>query len=149
MEVTRDITVSIPAAGSDLEKARNVLKQLNQDGEIHRITSEPLKQSFSFDLQRPGQFASVKLNSESGKGTPGRLFTLCTPSQGMAIRTWKWANIWKFFSDLSAIALVVLALSGFIIWLKMKSARRWGLIALETGTVTFLLLVWFLSKFNF
>ena len=156
VEATQDITVSIPATGTDLEKARNILKQLNLDGEIHRITSEPLKQSFSFDLQRPGQFAGVKLNSESGKGTvkttdfnAWSIVHIMHTFSGHGDKNWKWANIWKFFSDLSAVALVVLSVSGFIMWLRMKSARRWGLVALEAGTVTFLLLVWFLSKFNF
>lgn len=139
-----------------LQKARAVLKQLNVDGQINRIVSEPTKQSFAFDVQRPGQFANVKLDAVSGKGTlkttdfnAWSILRIMHIFSGHGDKNWRWANVWKFFSDVTAIITVVLALSGFYMWLNLKSARRWGLISLEVGAVIFILLVWTLSKFNF
>ncbi|MEW6161338.1 MAG: PepSY-associated TM helix domain-containing protein [Verrucomicrobiota bacterium] len=156
VESTRDITVQIPAQGTDLEKARAILKQLNIDGEIHRIVSEPARQTLAFDLQRPGQFASVKLDATTGKGTlkttnfnAWSIVHILHIFSGHGDKNWVWANVWKFFSDATAILVIVLALSGFYMWLNLKSARRWGLIALELGATIFILLVWALSKFNF
>jgi hypothetical protein len=68
---------------------------------------------------------------------------------GHGDKNWKWANVWKFFRDLTAIIMVVLAASGFYMWLNLKTARRWGLLFLEIGATVFILLVWVLSKFNF
>lgn len=51
--------------------------------------------------------------------------------------------------DLTATSLIVLAVTGFIMWLKLRNTRRWGLIALEAGAVIFLFIVWTLAKFNF
>ena len=156
VETTREVTVQIPAEGSDLQKARAVLKQLNVDGEILRIVSEPTKQTFSFNVQRPGQFADVKLDAGSGKGTlkttdlnAWSILHLMHVFSGHGDKNWKWANVWKFFSDLTAIMTVVLTVSGFFMWLKLKTARRWGLIFMEIGAVLFVLLVWVLSRFNF
>jgi hypothetical protein len=156
VETTRDIAVQIPTDGSDLQKARAILKELGLDGEINRIISEPTKQSFGFDMQRPGQWASVRLDATTGKGTLKTtdmngwavIYTLHIFS-GHGDKNWKWANVWKFFSDLTAIIMVVLAISGFYMWLNLKTTRRWGLISLEIGATIFILLVWVLSKFNF
>ena len=155
VETTREVAVQIPADGSDLQKARAILKQLKVDGEINRIVSEPIKQSFAFDVQRPGQFANVKLDAVSGKGTlkttdlnAWSILHIMHIFSGHGDKNWKWANVWKFFSDLTAIIMVVLAASGFYMWLKLKTARRWGLIFFEIGATVFLLLVWVLSKFD-
>jgi len=155
VETTREVTVQIPAEGSDLQKARAILKQLNADGEIHRIVSEPIKQSFAFDVQRPGQFANVKLDAVSGKGTlkttdlnAWSILHIMHIFSGHGDKNWKWANVWKFFSDLTAIIMLVLTASGFYMWLNLKTARRWGLIFLEIGATVFIVLVWVLSKFN-
>lgn len=155
VETTREVTVQIPARGSDLEKARAILKQLDVDGEIHRIVSEPAKQTLSFDVQRPGQFANVKLDAVSGKGTlktsdlnAWSIVHIMHVFSGHGEKNWKWANVWKFFSDATAIITVVLAVTGFYLWLKLKTARRWGLIFLEMGAAIFIFLVWMLSKFN-
>ncbi|MBI4664165.1 MAG: PepSY-associated TM helix domain-containing protein [Verrucomicrobia bacterium] len=156
VETTREIAVQIPADGADLQKARAILKQINIDGELQRIVSEPTKQSFSFDVQRPGQTANVKLDTVSGKGTlkttdlnAWSILHIMHIFSGHGDKNWKWANVWKFFSDLTAIIMVILAVSGFYMWLNLKTARRWGLIFLEIGAVVFFLLVWLLSKFNF
>lgn len=126
------------------------------DGELNRIVSEPAKQSFSFDVQRPGQFANVKLDAVTGKGTlkttnlnAWSILHIMHIFSGHGDKNWKWANVWKFFSNLTAIIMVILALSGFYMWLNLKTARRWGLIFMEIGAVVFFLLVWVLSKFNF
>jgi hypothetical protein len=155
VENTREITVRLPAEGPDLQKARAILKQLGVDGEIHRIVSEPARQTFSFDVQRPGQFANVKLDATTGKGSlkttelnAWSILHILHIFSGHGDKNWKWANVWKFFSDATAVLMVVLALSGFYMWLNLKSARRWGLISLELGAVVFVLLVWTLSKFN-
>lgn len=155
VETTRDIVVQIPAEGSDLHKARAILKQLALDGEINRIISEPGKQAFGFDVQRPGQWANIRLDAATGKGTvkitnmnAWSIVHMLHIFSGHGDKNWLWANVWKFFSDLTAIAMIVLAASGFIMWLNVKSARRWGLIFLELGVVIFFALVWMLSKFN-
>ncbi|MBM3838690.1 MAG: hypothetical protein FJ398_12145 [Verrucomicrobia bacterium] len=146
----------MPTEGSDLQKARSILKQIGVDGELNRIVSEPAKQSFSFDVQRPGQFANVKLDAVTGKGTlkttnlnAWSILHIMHIFSGHGDKNWKWANVWKFFSNLTAIIMVILALSGFYMWLNLKTARRWGLIFMEIGAVVFFLLVWVLSKFNF
>lgn len=155
VETTRDIAVQMPTVGSDLQKARAILKGLGLDGEINRIVTEPAKQSFGFDMQRPGQWASIRLDSTTGKGTLKTtdmnawsvVYTLHIFS-GHGDKNWLWANVWKFFSDLTAILIIVLSVSGFIMWLNLRSARRWGLVCLEIGVTVFILLVWMLSKFN-
>lgn len=156
VETTRDVTVQIPSDGTDLQKARAILKQLGVDGEIHRIVSEPVKQTFSFDVQRPGQFANVKLDASNGTGTlkttdfnAWSILHIMHIFTGHGDKNWVWANVWKFFSDLTAIIMVVLALTGFYMWWNLKTARRWGLIFLELGAAVFVLLVWFLSRFHF
>ena len=156
VEKTREVAVTIPTEGSDLQKARTILRQLAVDGEIHRIVSEPAKGTFSFDTQRPGQFASVKLDATTGKGTLKTSdFNSWSILYNMHILTghgsknWIWANVWKVFSDLTALIMVVLTMSGLVMWWNIKSARRWGLICLEIGAVLFVFLTLMLSKFNF
>jgi len=159
IEHTEEISVDIPQADTDLEKAQKIISQIDAEGEIHFIAHHVQTNEFEIKTTRPGQKTTIKVNLTTGKGEiniidlngwellPSLHAYTGLHSNIEEKKNWFWTEIWSVMMDITAIGLIVLLASGLYMWLKQRSERRIGLILLETGSVVFILLFWILSKF--
>lgn len=159
VERVEEISVDIPEANTDLEKAQKIMSQTEYEGEIHFIAHHVQSNLFEIKTTRPGQKTTIKVDLTSGKGEitiidlngwellPSLHLHTGLHSNITEKKNWFWTKIWSLMIDLTAIGLMILLASGFYLWLKQSNERRIGLILLETGSVVFILLFWMLSKF--
>src|SRR5205814_1918263 len=49
---------------------------------------------------------------------------------------------WGVLVDLACIAILIWVISGVIMWWQLPKLRMWGMVALTTGILSFLLLIW-------
>ena len=160
VESEEPVAVQIPTSGTDLDKAHSVLEQLNVGGEINSLTLEPDKNLWQIRTTRPGQWLEIKLNPTTGSGTlkrtdfnawsiMPRMHTLAGLHSNIPEKkNWVWTKVWSLMMDLTAVATLVLLVTGLYMLTQMTSERRPGLIVLGIGSVVFLLTVWILGKFQ-
>ena len=51
-------------------------------------------------------------------------------------------KLWGLLVDVACIGLLVWVTSGLIMWWKLPRLRTWGAVALSSGLLSFLLLIW-------
>ena len=159
IETTQDIQVVLREEGSDLEKARDVLEQIDVDGEIHFLLHDVQKNALEIRTTRPGMKATVNVDLSSGRGAVKKIdlnaWELLPSMHEMSglhsnipeKKNWIWTQIWSLLMDLTIVALLVLLFSGFYMWLQLKTERRLGLLCLEIGAALFVLIILGLAKF--
>lgn len=158
-ESRREIAVQVPAAASDLDKARRVLSQIGVDGEINLLLYHADTDTLEIKTTRPGMMATIEVCAASGQGRadivelnawsllPAMHVLSGLHSNIAQKKNWFWTQYWSLVMDLTAGALLLLLASGFYLWLKITSERRLGLLCLEVGAAVFALVFWFLSRF--
>jgi len=53
-----------------------------------------------------------------------------------------WDKFWGFLVDLACVTIIIWIASGLIMWWRLPRLRAWGAIALGSGILSFLLLIW-------
>ena len=55
-----------------------------------------------------------------------------------------WDSVWAVFVDLTSVGLLLWILSGLVMWWKISGTgpRQWGWLALVSGAVCFVLIMW-------
>ena len=142
-----------------MEKARDALKQIDVDGEIHFLLHHVKKDILEIRTTRPGMKSTVEVNMNSGKGSVKVIelnaWDILPAMHGMSglhsnipeKKNWILTKVWSLLMDLTIVALLALLGTGFYMWLKIKTERRIGLICLEIGGAVFILIVLALAKF--
>jgi uncharacterized protein len=139
-------TVRVPTEGTDLERTRDLMRQLALSGEVTQITTKPDR--FEFRLSTPAQFATVTVTPSSGRalvqqtridgwGVLNSLHHLTGVHGGSPALTRNspatWA--WSIALDAVSVGLLVLAIGGIYIWLRRREAIASGLVALTLGAI--------------
>lgn len=138
--------IEVPAAGSALENARNVMRQLDLAGEIQWLATPPDAMRLEFRVTRPGQQFDVKADWQAGRATLQRTevnawgvmrilhtFTGVRLNDPKNQRDWVLTTVWALAMDAVAAGLVVMVISGLIMWYGLPGKRTWGMIALGSG----------------
>jgi len=158
VESEERVVVQIPTSGTDLDKARSILEQLNAGGEINLLVHEPDKNLWRIRTVRPGQWLEINLDPDTGSGTLKRSdFNAWSIMPHMHTFTglhsnipekknWVWTKVWSLMMDLTAAATLVLLGTGLYMLMQMTTERRPGLVVLGIGSAVFLLAVWILGK---
>jgi hypothetical protein len=146
--------VTVPASGSDVERARAVMNQLNLVGEIEMPNQQPAG-SLSFSTSRPADSNQVRVNLERRLATVqhfehghlGRFRTLHTFSgsrynQPTSQRDWIVTTLWVWAMDALAAGLIVMILGSYYMWWRLKKRHAAGLASLSLG---FIACAWFVS----
>ena len=138
-----DFTVPLSVL-NDPNPEKGVMEFLKISGEVQqqKRTSEMLE----FRVQSPGIVRELSINLTSGSGTEkvlkynlwGKLRTLHTfngmskenPSQSP---NWVITTIWRFTMDGIAIGLIIICLSSWIMWFKVRKEYRLGYIILASA----------------
>lgn len=133
---TREQTIKVPAAGTDLARARDIMRQLGVAGEIEWTAARPAPGRFEFRVQRPGRTIEVKADLDraiagvqetqvNGWGITRTLhtFTGTRLSAPTAERDWWLTKLWTFSMDALAVGMVLLVLTSLM--LAWQRREKW------------------------
>jgi hypothetical protein len=142
-------SITVPLASTDAERARDVMRQLGIAGEIQWPASQPAAGPFAFQVSRPGLVADVKVDMRSGRATVQRndlnawgVMSVLHTFIGVRVgdtrnsRDWMLTTVWAVAMDAVAIGLVVMVVSSYLMWFRLKGKRRGGAVALLLGFAT-------------
>jgi len=145
--------VDLPAAGTDIDRARTLMDQLGLIGEIDLPAQQP--GVLAFNVSRPSDSSQVRVNLQTGvaavqhfeNGHLGRFRILHTFSgsrynQPATERDWMVTKVWVFAMDALAAGLIAMVAGSYYMWWQMKNRRGAGLLSLAIGAV---LCAWFVS----
>jgi hypothetical protein len=137
-------TVDPPAGATDLERARDVMRQLGIAGEIDTPPQTPGR--LQFNTSRPAGSAQVRVNLQTNLASVqqfenshlGRFRNLHTFSgsrynQPESRRDWILTTIWVLAMDALSVGLVVMVVGSYYMWWRLKRAHWLGLVALGAG----------------
>lgn len=141
--------IQSPPEKNDLGIARNLMQQLGISGEIEWTTTRPASDRFDFRIVKPGQIIEVKTDLKRGEAAVNAIqtngwgivkmlhtFTGVRSTDLSAERDWWATKVWSFSMDALSIGLVILVISGIILWLKLKNSRILGAIFLGSGLLS-------------
>jgi hypothetical protein len=138
----------VSPAPTDVERARDLMRQFDIAGEIQWPAAQAADGSFAFQVTRPGRVVDVKADLRSGRATLqqtdlnawGVMHVLHTftgmPATGSQKRDWFLTTVWAISMDAVAAGLVFMVFSSYIMWYRLKAKRLGGTIALLLGLVT-------------
>jgi hypothetical protein len=145
---TTERQFEVSPAPSDLERARDLMRQLDIAGEIQWPAAQPADGLFVFQVTRPGRVVEVNADLRSGRATLQRadlnawgvMHVLHTftgmPATGSQKRDWLLTTVWALSMDAVAAGLVFMVFSSYIMWYRLKAKRLGGIIALLLGLVS-------------
>jgi hypothetical protein len=147
LQTTTDHQVRASSGGSDVDRARDLMRQLDINGEI-QWPAQP-SGPFAFQVSRPGLVVDVKADLERGVATVQRTrlnawgvmhvlhtFTGVRAGDARNARDWMLTTVWALSMDAVALGLVVMVFSSYVMWYQLKPKRRAGLLALLLGLVS-------------
>src|SRR5262245_43709399 len=145
---TSEQQVEVRAAPSDLESARDLMRQLGLAGEIQWPAARPAGGPFAFQVSRPGLIVDVKVDLGSGHATLQRnglnawgvmhllhTFTGVPATDTRNARDWMLTRVWAYSMDAVAVGLIVMVFSSYLMFYRLNPKRRGGGIALLLGVV--------------
>jgi hypothetical protein len=148
VRTTSEHALRVPSGSSDMERARDVMRQLGVAGEIQWPPTQSTNGSFAFQVTRPG--VVIEVNADSAwRATVHRTalnvwgvahllhtFTGMPATDARHTRDWTLTRIWAFSMDAVAAGLIVMVFSSYIMWYQMRPKRRGGFLALSIGFLT-------------
>jgi len=148
-ETTSERIIEPPRATGDLERARELLRQLGLSGEIERTTSYPEGDHFDFQVVRPGRIIEVKCDLAEKKAAVKQIqtnqwgvlsmlhtFTGVRQNDPDKTRNWIMTTIWSATIDALALGLIVMVLSSLYLSILDEERRGLKLSALSLGLLT-------------
>ncbi len=145
-QTTLEHVIEPPKPGSDLEQARDLLKQLGLRGEIEwtRTGQEPNR--FDFRVSRPGHLFEIRTDLLQHKATVQSIdlngwgvLRLLHTFIGVRLddsrnhRDWLLTTVWAISMDAVAAGLVLIVVSSLWMWAQLPDKRRAGAIVLALG----------------
>lgn len=125
---------------------KDIVSQLKLVGEITNVKMWP--DSVHFQVSRPGQARSLQVNFKTGLCTQkmmqynfaGKIRTLHTFNGVNKNNTnlksnWLITSVWRLSMDAIATGLVLLCISSWIMWYKIREKFRWGWMVLVLGFI--------------
>lgn len=157
VETIRDVQVP---AGIELlrgreavDRAREMLPQLQVTGEIGFTRVVAKTRHFVFPVSRPGSDTTVDLDIDGRSAVVSRRSTGLLEAlaylhkmpgpHNVALRgNWIWVQVWRWFADATVYFTLFVSITGLYLWFAIKAERRIGLAMLTAGAVTFFGLIY-------
>ena len=147
LQTTTEYQIRPPVSGSDVERARYLMRQLGLAGEIQWPT-QPAG-PFAFQVSRPGLVVDVSADLEQGRATVQRTrlnawgvmhllhtFTGVRGGDARNNRDWMLTTVWAVSMDAVAVGLIVMVFSSYIMWYRLRTKRLGGIVALLLGYIS-------------
>jgi hypothetical protein len=143
---TFERTIDAPRTGSDVDRAKEVMRQLGIRGEIEWTATRPNSTLFEFRVNRPGHSFNIAVADpgrakveETQINTWGIMrvlhtFTGVRANETRNQRDWRLTTLWVLSMDAVSLGMVVMVLGGIYMWLGLRTKRKVGFAALLTGT---------------
>jgi hypothetical protein len=141
--------VNVPPAGTELDRARDLMTQLGIRGEIEWTAATPDSTRWEFRVNRPGQNFTVKVSAGQTRAQVEKTevngwgilrvlhtFTGVRAADSRNQRDWLLTTVWALAMDAVAAGLVLMVLSGLWLWWGLPSKRKLGALSLLLGVVT-------------
>jgi len=138
----------VPPAGSDLEQARNIMRQLGIRGEVDWTTTRTDPARFGFRAIRPGHMFEIAADYQTNRATVQRTqintwgimhvlhtFTALRMADNRNTRDWAVTTLWVISMDAVAAGLIFMVFSSYYMWYKLRQKRLFGLVALGLGVI--------------
>jgi len=148
-EIRFEKAIEPTPATNDLERAQDLMRQLNVAGEIDWPDRKQEPGRLDFNVNRPGRMnrisadlaqrrASVLQTDINAWGVMNVLHTFSgtRANNPNAKRDWVLTTVWVFAMDVLAAGLLLMVLSSYYMWYRLKQKRRLGLIALTAGAIS-------------
>lgn len=138
--------IQMPVNRDSITLVKNIVTQLKVEGEITNV--KMWADSIHLQVSFPGHVSSLQVNFKTGVCTRkelqynwiGKIRTLHTfngvnKNNPYQQPNWIITRIWKLSMDGIAIALLILCMSSWIMWYKVRKKFNWGLIVLISGFI--------------
>jgi hypothetical protein len=148
-ETTSVRSIQAPAAGPDLERARDIMRQLDITGEIDWPWPNREPGHLDFRAGRPGRIFDIHTDLNQNRATVLRIETNLwgvTDSlhkfSGVRIadpgkqRNWFVTRIWSFSMDALCVGLIFMVFSSYYMWYRLKQKRRLEIVVLGLGILS-------------
>ncbi len=146
--------VAMPESGTRLEKAWDIMEQLDLRGEVYFLR-EPAAGTFGFLSMRPNvrnfvtvtletgatKISRVKASNHPAVSTLNQLHVF-TGMLGERERDWLPTKIWSFCMDALCAGVIVMVLSSLYMAWKLKANRAGALASFTLGMIVFAYFVW-------
>lgn len=145
---TLERPIQTPRGAGELERAGDLLRQLDISGEIGTVTTR-LPAGFEIQVTRPGtmflitadlagQRASVQRTDVNGWGAFRMLHTFNGVAGAASVpeRDWLLTKVWSALMDAVSVGLIFLVASSLYMWWGLQAKRTWGLVALALGVLS-------------
>jgi hypothetical protein len=139
-------TIVPPTASTDLERARDLMRQLGLAGEIESTTTRASQERFDFRVARPGFNAEVSADLAHRTATAQETrvngwgvfrtlhtFTGVRLSAPTAERDWWLTKLWSFSMDAVCVGVAVLILTSLALAYERREHRLGSTVALAAG----------------
>lgn len=149
--------LTVPANLDSAAIIANIKSQLRISSEVNEIKLN--KDSIDFRAEVPGHIKNIHVDFKKGVCTQSEIkfnvwgimrtmhtFNGVNKNNPSAKPNWILTSIWRLTMDGIAIGLILLCLSSFIMWYKLKKGRVLGAIILITGCIVAIYFV-FLIRF--
>jgi hypothetical protein len=136
-----------PQASSDIERARQIIRQLGISGEVQWTETRPASTLFEFRVSRPGHNYNVRFDPDRGQaavehielngwGVMHMLHTFSGVRAGDTRneRDWILTTVWVLSMDAVSIGLVLMVFSGLYMWYGLPGKQKLGAAALLLGS---------------
>jgi hypothetical protein len=140
--------VSVPNTGTQLGDAQDLMRQLGIDGEVQWVAAGSDAGRFVFRVARPGRQTEVRVELQTAKATVEQtavnalgitralhVFTGVRMNDSRNTRDWLVTRIWALSMDAVAIGLLVMVVTGLLVWLRTTSKLLPGVLVLGAGLV--------------
>ena len=134
---------------ADIDRARDVMRQLGIDGEVQWPATQPPNGPFTFQVSRPGLVVDVKADLRAGRATVQRTrlnawgvihvlhtFTGAPAADSRNRRDWTLTTLWALSMDAVAGGLIVMVLGSYVMWFRLRAKRLGGIVALFLGFIS-------------
>jgi hypothetical protein len=138
-----------PTSADDLDRAREIMRDLSLAGEIDWPTQKQASGRLDFTVNRPGNTnrvsadliqnrAAVQQIQINSLGVMNVLHTFSGTriNNPVATRDWTLTTIWVIAMDALAAGLLVMVFSSYYMWYRLKQKRRFGLLWLAAGVLS-------------
>lgn len=140
--------IEISADGSPLDQVREVMGQLEVGGEIQWLATRPDATRSEFRVGRPSLQLDTKADLKNARATVQRTevntwcivrtlhtFTGVRMTDPKNERDWTLTSVWALSMDAVAARLVVMVISGVVMWYGLPGKKLWGAVALVCGVL--------------
>lgn len=149
IQSTAEHSLESATAVVDIDRARDVMRQLGIAGEVQWPSTQSANGPFTFQVSRPGLVFDVRADLRTGRATvqETRLngwgvihvlhtFTGAPAADSRNRRDWALTTLWALSMDAVAAGLIVMVLGSYVMWFRLRAKRLSGIVALALGFIS-------------